>query len=137
LIVRSVLLAALLAASSPAWACGHCVEDKVAAVYDHAAISRALAAKHQVVFFAIDGRLRPGQPMRMQIEKIAASVPGIGRGSVRVSMELASLAVAFDPARTSLAQVQTLLDRKLASLGLSLLAMQVMDRPGDLTAARR
>jgi hypothetical protein len=134
--LRSALLAALLAASPAAYACGHCVEDKIAGVYDHAAVTRAIGAKHTVVFFAIDGALKPGQPMRMKIEKIAASVPGVDPGSARVSMELASLAIAFDPRRTNLAGVQKDLERKLAALRLSLLAMRIMDQPGDLAAVR-
>ena len=132
--VRRTLIAALLAGSSAAYACGHCVEDKIAGVYDHAAVTRAIGSRHTVVFFAIDGTLRPGQPARLKIEKIAASVAGVDPGSVRVSMELASLAIAFDPKRTGLAQVQKDLDRKLGALGLSLLAMRVMDSPGDLAA---
>ena len=134
--MRAALLAVLLAAGQAALACGHCVEDKIAAVYDHAAITRAVAAKKTVVFFAIDGTLRPGQPMRLKIEQLAASVRGVDAGSVRLSMELASLALAFDPRRASLVDVQAGLERKLAPLGLSLLAMRLMEQPGDLTAAR-
>jgi len=134
--MRATLLAALLAASPAALACGHCVEDKVASVYDHAAVTRAIAAKHTVVFFAIDGTLKPGQPMRLRIERIAASVPGVDARSVRLSMELATLALAFDPRRASLVDVQARLERKLAPLGLSLLAMRLMDQPGDLAAVR-
>ena len=37
-----VALAAALVAG-PAQACGYCVEDKIAAVYDHALVSQALA----------------------------------------------------------------------------------------------
>jgi hypothetical protein len=61
----------------------------------------------------------------------------VDKDSVRVSMELASLAIVFDPRLTSLVQVQKALDRKLAVLGLSLLAMRTMDSPGDLAAVRR
>jgi hypothetical protein len=118
-------------------ACGVCVEDKVAAVYDHAAISRAIGAGHTVVFFAIDGPLKPGQPTRVSIEKGAASAPGVDAGSVRLSVELASVALAYDPRRTTLARVQAHIEKKIRPLGLSLLTMRVMDRPGDLAEVRR
>ena len=36
-------------------ACGVCVEDKVAATYDHAVVAQAKAKQRQVVFVAIDG----------------------------------------------------------------------------------
>ena len=115
------------AATSNALACGVCVEDKIAAVYDHAAVTQALGAKHVVVFFAIDGKLVAGERTRGTIEAIARSAPGVDRASVRVSVELASLALAFNAQRTNLATVQSVLDKKLVPMGLSLLAMQVKD----------
>ena len=52
--MRAAFLVLAIAWGS-AQACGYCVEDKIAAVYDHASISRARAAKHQVAF---DGSVR-------------------------------------------------------------------------------
>jgi hypothetical protein len=109
----------------------------VAAVYDHAAVSRALEAKSTVVFFAIDGAIPPGAAASRKITALAASAPGVDKDSVRISREMASLAVSFDPRRGNLANVQESLDRRLAAMGLSLLAMRVMDSPGDLAAVRR
>ena len=130
-------LALLLAFSvGEALACGYCVEDKIAAVYEHAAVSRSIAGGRTVVFFAIDGELKHGAATRARIEKLAAAVPGVEPASVRLSTEAAALALAFDPRRTSLAAVQQTLERKLAAQKLSLLAMRVMDRPGDLAAAK-
>jgi hypothetical protein len=122
--------------SAKAWACGYCVEDKIAAVYEHAAVSRSIAGGRTVVFFAIDGELKHGAATRARIEKLVAAVPGVEPASVRLSTEAAALALAFDPRRTSLTAVQQTLERKLAAQKLSLLAMRVMDRPGDLAAAK-
>jgi hypothetical protein len=119
--------------STTALACGVCVEDKVAAVYDHAAVTHALGAGRTVVFFAIDGDIKPTQ--RLAIQK-AASVRGVDAQSVRVSVELSSLALAFDPRRATLVQVQAEVERRLRPLGLSLLEMRLMDRPGDLAEIR-
>ena len=41
-----------------ALACGYCVEDKIATVYDHAAVTQARAQKQTTVYFAIDGTIR-------------------------------------------------------------------------------
>ena len=131
----SLLVANLLCGT--AMACGVCVEDKVAAVYDHAAVTKAIAARHTVVFFAIDGNLKPGHPTRLALEKGAASAPGVDTASVRLSVELAALALAYDPRRTTLARVQAHIERKIRPLGLSLLAMRVMDRPADLAVVER
>jgi len=141
LTLRSILLVALVAAASAAAsiasACGVSVEDKIAAVYDHAAVSRALEAKNVVTFFAIEGAIPQSAAGLRRIAALAASVPGVDKDSVRLSRDVASLAISFDPRRANLAKVQKLLDQKLAAMGLSLLAMRVMDRPGDLAAVRR
>ena len=129
---RALIFAALLAAAPVVNACGVCVEDKIAAVYDHAAISRALDAANAVVFFAIEGAIPPGAAALRKIATIAASGPAVRKDSVRISRDAAALALAFDPRRANLAKVQQLLERKLAPMGLSLFAMRVMDKPGDL-----
>ena len=122
--MRATLLAALFASSS-AIACGVCVEDKIAAVYDHAAVQQAVAAKRTVVFFHIDGKLVVNERSKRAISDIARSTPGVDASSVRVSCELASMALAFDGRRTNLVKVQASLEKRLSSQGLSLLAMQV------------
>lgn len=128
----------LLALQAPAaMACGHCVEDKIAAVYDHASVTRAVGSSHQVAFFHIDGALTPGGATRRRLEAIAESVEGVDRGSVRISLESASLAVAFDPRHTSLAAVHKALEKKLAAKRLSLVLMRVMDRPAELKTVGR
>jgi hypothetical protein len=132
-----LLLAAAFAAAGNASACGVCIEDKIAAVYDHAAVTKALEAKHVVVFFAIEGAIPPGATGLRKTAAMAASAPGVDRDSVRISRDGASLAVSFDPRRGNLAKVQEILDRRLGATGLSLLAMRVMDSPCDLAAVRR
>lgn len=124
--MRAALLALLV--SSEALACGVCVEDKIAAVYDHAAVHQALAARRTVVFFAIDGKLVADERTRRSIAAVARATPGVEGSSVRVSTELASLSLSFDGRRTSLVKVQQGLEERLAALGLSLLAMQVRDK---------
>ena len=125
--MRAALLGLLLAASQAAFACGVCVEDKIAAVYDHAAVHQAFAAKRTVVFFHIDGKLVADERTKRSIAAIARATPGVDAASVRVSCELASMALAFDGRRTSLVKVQESLEKRLSAQGLSLLAMQVRD----------
>ena len=120
-------LVALLLASSQALACGVCVEDKIAAVYDHAAVHQALAARRTVVFFHIEGKLVADERSKRSIASVARTTPGVDAASVRVSCELASMALAFDGRRTNLVKVQESLEKRLSAQGLSLLAMQVRD----------
>jgi hypothetical protein len=129
---RALIFVALLAAAPVVYACGVCVEDKIAAVYDHAAIRGALDARNTVVFFAIEGVIPPGAGTLRKIAAMAASGPAVRKDSVRISRDAAALALAYDPRRTNLAKVQQIIERKLGPMGLSLFALRVMDRPGEL-----
>ena len=121
------IAALLLAIGCPAaLACGDCVEDKIAAVYDHAVVNRALASKHQVMFFAIDGRITSTPGERRVLEHVAASAPGVEMGSARVSTEAAALSVAIDPERTPVATVERSLRSKMARRSLTLQLLRVM-----------
>jgi len=124
---------ALLLASSPAWACGYCVEDKIAAVYDHRVVTQALAQKHHVAFLHVDG----AAPSRKVLEEAAYSAPGVDRGSARVSADLLTVSFAYDPARANLGVIHSRMEKKLKPAGVSLMPFQVMERPGDLKAIKR
>ena len=130
---RSLILAALLgAAASPALACGYCVEDKIASAYDHAVVAHALDAGHHVAFFHLDGPLTQNDATKRALLSAAASVPGVDKGSARVSLDTLTIAFAFDPKRTSLPAIQKILDRKLAARSVAAFPMRVIERPGDL-----
>lgn len=126
--MRAALL--LLLVPLPAWACGYCVEDKIAATYDHAVVSRAMAQKHHVVFLHVDGPA----PGRKALEDAVYSAPAVDRGSARVSADLLTVSFAFDPARANLGAIHARLEKRLAAHRLSLMPFQVMERPGDLRA---
>jgi hypothetical protein len=125
------------AVTSTALACGFCIEDKIAAVYDHAVVTRAIAQKHQVVFFAVEGNIPPGEGSRRTLAAIVESVVGVDKGSARVSVESASLSVAFDPVHAPFAGIERALSRKLAARGLSVGILRVMDKPAELKPASK
>ncbi|HMA06463.1 MAG TPA: hypothetical protein VKP68_01285 [Ramlibacter sp.] len=88
--------AVLLALAPTAWACGVCVEDKVAATYDHAVVQRAAAAGKAMVYCEIHGSL---DARRWQ--SAARRVRGLDPASVRVSSEPAAISFALDTSRQS------------------------------------
>lgn len=126
--MRLVLLAALLAAHPAAHACGYCVEDRIAATYDHAVIEHALSTRHQVVFFALEGRLTGVNALRGAIQGALESTAGVDRGSARVSIENAALSFAFDPRRQPLGVVLREVHGKVADRGLTLMLIRVMTK---------
>lgn len=111
--MKRFLAALLTAASLDAAACGVCIDDKIASCYDHAIVTGAKARGHAVAFFEIRGEIvRDGETRRAMVKAIEA-LPGMVRGTGRVSLENAALSFAFDPARTSVAAVKRELDRRL------------------------
>ena len=130
--MRRILVLAFLFASQHAWGCGYCVEDKIASTYDHALVARALGSGHHVAFYHLDGPLQAGEASKRALLSAAESVPGVDKGSARVSLESLTMSLAFDPKRTSLATVQSTLDKKLAARKLALFPMRVIERPGEL-----
>lgn len=87
---RLGLLVATLAAGTAAFACGVCNEDKIAATYDHAVVTKA-AAKHQVmVFAAVEGK-GPAKALAASAQYAAGQVVGVDRASVRSAAEPAAV----------------------------------------------
>jgi hypothetical protein len=110
-----------------AFACGVCIEDRIATVYDHAVVTRALAQKHHVGFFGIDGLPTGDEGPLSEVRWIADSINGVDKGSSRISVETGSLSLAFDPQRVSIVELRKILHRKLAAMKLSVLPLRVID----------
>ena len=132
--MRRLFAALLVALPAAALGCGYCVEDKIASVYDHAAVAKALGEKHHTVYFHVDGPLGKDERTRKTIEAAASSIGGVDRGSVRVNVETLTLALSFDPRQVRLVGLQSALEKKLARQKLTLLPLRIIEAPGDLAA---
>jgi len=131
MIHRAVLAGSLLAAQG-ALACGFCVEDKVAMVYDHSVIVRALNKRHEVVFLAIEGSLAASPKLQRELERAIESTPGVDRRSARVSLAGASLSFAHNPARAPLGSILRSLDKNLGVKGIRTTLLRIVsENPGE------
>lgn len=87
----------LVALAAPAvWACGVCVEDKVAATYDYAVVQRAAANGRAMVYCEIHGPLDAGR-----WRDAARHVRGVDGASVRVATQPAAISFALDTTQQS------------------------------------
>ena len=136
-LIQSFAVLLFAVAGPAALACGVCVEDKIAAVYDHAVVAQALDQKHHVAFFHIDGPLAPGDATRRWLEAAVASTAGVDKGSTRVAADTLTISLAFNPRHTSLGALQNALDKKLAAKNLSLMPLRVIDGPAQLKTVKR
>ena len=113
-------------------ACGHCVEDKMAAVYDFAVVSRAQAQHQHVAFVAIDGTFTTDAKTRSAITEMVRTARGVDQASVRVSLELAAISFAYDPKRASFASIHRSIGRQLSGIGLRISEMKILDGSGPV-----
>jgi hypothetical protein len=129
ILARAAALA-LGATALPSPACGICIEDRVAAVYDQPAVDRAVAHRQEIAFFSLNGSLEATpQTRRAVIEALDRA--GV-KGTARVSLESASASVAYDPARASPASLAAAGGRALASRAITLEALRVIGADGRL-----
>jgi hypothetical protein len=91
-------------------ACGHCLEDRIAAVYDHALMEKTIASKQKMLYFAWDGPVNRDETTRLRILRLSGFVSGITPQSVRVSIEPATMALAYDPLKTNPKRIESALE---------------------------
>lgn len=113
-------------------ACGYCVEDRIAAVYDHQVVTAAQERRHHVAIYAITGALEAHANSRRALEVLIESATGVDNGSAKLSVESTTLAVAFDPRRATIVTLQRAIERRLAEKKLSLQPLRIIDHNGEL-----
>ncbi len=114
--------------SAQAFACGVCVEDKVASCYDHEVIEQARAHGNEVAFFAVRGALPRRETTRAMLRRAVESSPAVVRQSTRISLENAAISFAYDPRRANVVAIADGLERRLRPSGLTLGLLRVVDR---------
>lgn len=105
---RCSFIMLLAGAVSAAWACGVCVEDKVAATYDWAVVQQAMAKRQVVVFCELAGPVD-----RHRITTAARQVHGLEPASLRISPQPPALSFAIEGAHQSPHQAVAALQRAL------------------------
>jgi hypothetical protein len=123
--MRAIAILAGLTLAESVLACGYCVEDKIAAAYDHAVIVSAMDRRHEVAFLSIEGTTAKSQ--ERSIVSAVESVAGVDRGTVRVSLEGGAVSFAFDPARTPVSAIVGNIRKKLAAKGVRVSLLRVLD----------
>jgi hypothetical protein len=125
---RIAVAVLLAAAASPAWACGACDEDKIAATYDHATVVRAAARAQLVVFCSVQGVYDADR-----LRRVAGRSGGIDVTSIRTSSEPAALSFVVDPRRRSAQSAVAALQRG-APAGTQVVLIKVVRGEGSRAA---
>jgi hypothetical protein len=127
----------LLIVSSSAMACGHCIEDKIAAVYDYSVVSKAVSEKHTVLFFGVDGPIVVNAANKQALLAAMSNVKGVDANSARLSLETGSMSFAYDPKVASYASLLDGLEKKFRAKNLTLFPLDsVTQMPKTKVASR-
>lgn len=107
-------------------ACGHCIEDKVAATYDYAVLTRAAHEGHVVVFADLRGPAAGAGPAgRTFVARAIGETPGIDGGTVRVSLDPPAASFACNPSRHGVKELLALVNARLAKRSVSLSVIEI------------
>ncbi|MGE5097732.1 MAG: hypothetical protein ACM3SO_21525 [Betaproteobacteria bacterium] len=123
--VARLAIAAFCALAVQAVACGVCVEDKVAATYDHALVTQALK-QGRVVVFAEPRADIDAATLTRKLAAAAARTHGVVASSVRTAQSPLSLSFVLDPRASPPAQALAAIARRANVSGLQLDALRVM-----------
>jgi hypothetical protein len=110
--VLALVFTAGMLAASLARGCEVCVEDRMAATYDHEVFTRALNRGHQVVFTDITSRALTRTEWHL-LAWTVQSVRGVMKGSVRISKSPMALSFEIDPKATAAAAAITEINRRM------------------------
>ena len=117
--------AALALSAAGAFACGVCIEDKVAAAYDHAAVQQALGRGEVVVFAEVRGR-GAAKDFVAAARDAAKRVPGVTAQSVRAADAPASLSFSVKPQSRSPEAALAAIERAASTSAVRLELLKVL-----------
>ena len=96
-----------------ALACGYCLQDRIASVYDHVLVTQTRQLNQKMLYLIWDGPADHDEKTRRTLIGITSRIKGITKGSVRVSLEPPTIGLAYQPLSISSEQIETVLLQKL------------------------
>jgi hypothetical protein len=120
-----VLFTAGMLAASLAQGCGVCVEDRMAATYDHDRVIGAMDRGHQIVFTDVTSRELTRTEWHL-LNWTVQSVRGVMKGSVRTSKSPMALSFEIDPKATSDATAIREINRRMGKQPIRISLIRTM-----------
>ena len=103
----------LLLLSFSALACGYCLQDRIASVYDHVLVTQTRQLNQKMLYLLWDGPAYHDEKTRRTLIEITSRIKGVTKGSVRISLEPPTIGLAYQPLSISSEQIETVLLQKL------------------------
>lgn len=122
---------------SHATACGFCVEDKIASVYDHAIVMNALEEGNYVVFCAVVSGNSHREDFLPRLKSALHSIKGVDERNTKFSSENMALAFTYNPSKVGLDEILTTLRSRLKTNDTKLETLRVMKKPATVENTER
>ena len=115
---RSLLASFLFLLSSNVCACGYCLQDRIASVYDHVLVAKTKQLNQKMLYLVWDGPAARDETTKRHLIAIASRIQGVTKGSVRVALEPPTIGLAYQPSIISRERIETLLMQQLRSMNI-------------------
>lgn len=99
-----------------ALACGYCLQDRIASVYDHALVTQTKQLNQKMLYLVWDGPVEHDDKTRQTLIATTSRIRGVTQGSVRVSLEPPTIALAYQPLSISSEKIENVLLQKLKTV---------------------
>ncbi len=113
---RSLLASFLFLLSWNAFACGYCLQDRIASVYDHVLVAKTKQLNQKMLYLVWEGPGARDETTKRHLIAIASRLQGVTKGSVRVALEPPTIGLAYQPSIISRERIETLLLQELHSM---------------------
>jgi len=115
---RSLLASFLFLLSSNVFACGHCLQDRIASVYDHALLVKTKQLNQKMLYLVWDGPAARDETTKRHLLAIVSRIQGVTKGSVRVALEPPTIGLAYQPSIISRDLIESLLLKELRVMNI-------------------
>lgn len=115
---RSLLASFLFLLSSNVFACGYCLQDRIASVYDHVLVAKTKQLNQKMLYLVWDGPAARDETTKRHLIAIASRIQGVTKGSVRVALEPPTIGLAYQPSIISRERIEALFLQQLRSMNI-------------------
>ena len=115
---RSLLASFLFLLSSIVFACGYCLQDRIASVYDHVLVAKTKQLNQKMLYLVWDGPAARDETTKRHLLAIVSRIQGVTKGSVRVASEPPTIGLAYQPSIISRERMETLFLQELHSMNI-------------------
>ena len=115
---RSLLASFLFLLNWNVFACGYCLQDRIASVYDHVLVAKTKQLNQKMLYLVWDGPAARDETTKRHLLAIVSRIRGVTKDSVRVAFEPPTIGLAYQPSIISRDLIESLLLKELRAMNI-------------------